>query len=177
MQPQLDVSLFEYGIHTEGSDIRAHVSVVNRTIYAFPTKNGVDAVFRTPREKRFAGQPGVAGPTAEGWLVPVEDVEDLRRLRFESWEGWTQFRDGLSTTRKGQLAVMCVLGAMKRGRFPFWLDATEDERHNVQILGTDVLVFCKKKVQVKCDFHAGEKPRGTGHLFFQRAERNPLKRI
>jgi hypothetical protein len=177
VQPSFEGSLFEYGIHTEGSDIRAHVSVVNRTIYVFPTRNGVDAVFRAPREERYACQRGVSGPTAVGWLVPVADVEDLRRVKFASWEGWTQFRRELSTSRKGRLAVMCVLGAMKRGRFPFWLDATEDERHNVQILGTDVLVFCKKKVQVKCDFDSGEKPLGTGNLFFQRAERNPLKRI
>jgi hypothetical protein len=64
---------------------------------------------------------------------------------------------------------------MKRGRFPFWLDATEDERQNVQILGTDILVFARKKVQVKCDYKAGDKPEGSGNLFLQRAERNPLR--
>jgi hypothetical protein len=174
-QPSLDV-LFEYGIQTEHSDIRAHVSAVNQTIYVFPTRNAIDAVFREPREERYACQRGVAGPTAIGWLVPVQAIEDVRRVKFSSWEGWTQLRDDLTTSRKGQLAVACVIGAMKRGRFPFWLDATEDERQHVQILGTDVLVFCKKKVQVKCDFHSGDKPLGTGNLYFQRAERNPLKR-
>ena len=169
-------TLFEYGIQTEASDIRAHVSVVNRMIYVFPTRHGVDAVFRVPREERDATQPGVNGPTARGWLVPVDDVKDIRRLKYASWEGWIEFRDDLSTSRKGQLAVQCVIAAMKRGRFPFWLDATEDERHNVQILGTDILVFCRKKVQVKCDYYAGDKPFGTGHLFFQRAECNPLRR-
>jgi hypothetical protein len=177
VQAPLDVALFEYGIQTEGSDIRAHVSVVNKTIYVFPTRNGIEAVFRERREERYAGQRGVSGPTAVGWLVPVQDITDLRRVKFASWEGWTQFRRELCTSRKGRLAVTCVIGAMKRGRFPFWLDATEDERQNVQILGTDVLVFCKKKVQVKCDFDSGDKPLGTGNLYFQRAERNPLKRI
>lgn len=175
IQVPLDVALFEYGIQTEGSDIRAHVSVVNQTIYVFPTRNGIDAVVRAPREERYAGQRGVEGPTAVGWLVPVEEIVDLRRVKFSSWEGWTQLRGNLSTSRKGQLAVTCVIGAMKRGRFPFWLDATEDERQHVQLLGTDLLVFCKKKVQVKCDFYSGDKPHGTGNLYFQRAERNPLK--
>jgi len=175
IQPRLDAELFEYGIHTENSDVRAHVSVVNRTIYVFPTRHGIEAVRAKPREKKPAGQCGVEGPTGLGWIVPVDEIADLRRVRFQSWEGWTQFRCGLSTSRKGALAVMCVIGAMKRGRFPFWLDATEDERQNVQILGTDILVFCRKKVQVKCDYHGGDKPAGTGNLFLQCAERNPLK--
>jgi hypothetical protein len=74
------------------------------------------------------------------------------------------------------MAVLCVIAAMKRGRFPFWLDAAEDKRENVQIQGTDIVVFCRKKVQVKCDYAAGDKPNGTGNLFLQRAERNPLRR-
>lgn len=176
-QPSLDPELFQYGIQTEGSDIRAHVCVENRAIYVFPTRNGVDAITRIRPPLRFAGQPGVVGPTAEGWLVRVEDIADLRRLRFTSWNGWTQFRRTLSTSDKGSLAVKCVVAAMKIGRFPFWLDATEDERQNVQIKGTDIVVFCRKKIQVKCDYSGGDRPKGSGNLFLQRAERNPLKRI
>ncbi len=174
-QLALAPELVEYGIHTEGSDIRAHVSAVNRTIYVFPTRNAVAAIARVSPPLRFAGQPGVDGPTGQGWPMPVEEIADLRRVRFQSWEGWTQLRPDLSTSRKGRLAVVCVIAAMKRGRFPFWLDAAEDERQNVQILGTDILVFCRKKVQVKCDYTAGDRPLGTGNLFLQRAERNPLK--
>ena len=57
----------------------------------------------------------------------------------------------------------------------FWLDAAEDERENVQIQGTDILVFSRKRVQVKCDYRCGDRPLGTGNVFLQRAERNPLK--
>jgi len=175
-QARLDPELFEYGIHTEASDIRAHVSVVNQVIYVFPTRAGIDAIERTHPPLRPAYQPDVVGPTAEGWVVDVNAIADLRRVRFQSWEGWTQFRPNLSTSRKGRLAVLAVIGAMKRGRFPFWLDTEEDERQHVQQLGTDILVFCRKRVQVKCDYHGGDKPAGTGNLFLQRAERNPLKR-
>lgn len=175
-QPRLDLELFEYGIQTEKSDIRAHVSVVNKAIYVFQTRAGIEAVTRTRPPLRSACQQGVVGITAEGWCVDVNSIADLRVLRFPSWEGWTQFRENLSTTGKGKLAVSCVIAAMKRGRFPFWVDASEDDRQNVQILGTDVLVFCRKKVQVKCDYRGGERPAGTGNLFLQRAERNPLKR-
>lgn len=176
-QPALDPVLFEYGIHTENSDVRAHVSVVNKTIYVFQTRHGVEAVRTGKWPVRPAYQDGVTGATAEGWLVPVEAIDDLRRVKFYSWEGWTQFRPTLPTSRKGTLAVLCCIAAMKRGRFPFWLDAAEDQRENIQQLGTDILVFCRKRIQVKCDFTGGDRPNGSGNLYLQRAERNPLKRI
>jgi hypothetical protein len=169
--------LFAYGILTEASDIRAHVSVVNRTIYVFQTRFGVAAIEAYAPPLREARQPGVTGVTARGWLVNIDWIADLRRVRFWSWSGWDAFADErLSTSQKGALAVQCVLRVMQLGRFPFWLDAMEDTRDYIQIAGTDVLVFCKKRVQVKCDARSGDRPRGTGHLFLQQAERNPLKR-
>jgi len=51
--------LREYGIHTEDSDIRAHVSVVNRTIYIFPTRNGIETILRDNPREATATQPGV----------------------------------------------------------------------------------------------------------------------
>lgn len=163
--------LFEYGIHLENSDIRAHVSVVDKTIYVFKTSCGIEAIERTNPRLADASQPGVEGRTAEGWLVRVVDVKDLRKLKFESWHGWSFFDAGLSTTEKGRLAVQCVVEAMKLGRFPFWLDGFEDSRENIQIKGTDIVIFCRKKVQVKCDYRVGE----TGNLYLQKAERNPLR--
>ena len=73
--------------------------------------------------------------------------------------------------------MQCVTQAMKLGRFPVWFDAIEDTRDYVQLAGTDMLVFVKKRVQVKCDYTAGDKPLGSGNLYLQKAERNPLKRI
>jgi len=175
-QPSLDADLFEYGIQTEASDIRAHVSVVARTIYVFPTENGRAIVASGCYPLRDASQPGVVGRTASGWLVPIADIPDLRRIKFPTWTGWCEFRDTLSTTAKGALAVRCVVEMMRTGRFPFWLNAAEDDRRNIQVSGTDIVVFCRKKVQVKCDYRAGEKPVGTGNLFLQKAERNPLRR-
>lgn len=169
--------LFEYGIQTENSDVRAHVSVVNRTIYAFPTATAVMAIKKHQPEEREATQPGAIGPTARGYVVPIELIPDLRKLPYHSWLMWSDFRPELNTSEKGKLAVQCVIDCMKIGRFPFWIDASEDERQNVQIGGTDIVVFCRKKIQVKCDWKCGEKPNGTGNLFLQSAERNPFKRI
>jgi len=167
--------LFEYGIQTERSDVRAHVSAVNRSVYVFPTANAIAAIEREQPVLRTATQPGVQGPTAEGWLVRPEWIADLRTLRFLSWSGWPEYNATMTTSEKGAWAVRCVIEAMRIGRFPFWVDATEDERADVQIEGTDILVFCRKRVQVKCDARSGPPP-GTGNLFIQRAERNPLKR-
>lgn len=169
-------ALFEYGILTEVSDIRAHVSVVNKTIYVFQTRQGVNAIDVHQPPLRSASQPGVVGPTAEGWLVRLDWITDLRRVRFQSWPGWAAFTAKLSTTEKGALAVQCVLQAIKLGRFPFWIDAIEDGREYIQVAGADIVAFCKKRVQVKCDARCGDLPLGTGNVFLQKAERNPLKR-
>ena len=168
--------LFEYGIHTEGSDIRAHVSVVNRIVYVFQTFRGIEAIEKYNPELRKAGQNGVQYPTAEGWLAKPEWIEDLRRLKFFSWAHWPELNENQSTSKKGVLAVRCVVDAIRSGRFPFWLDTSEDDRKNIQIKGTDIVVFCRKKIQVKCDYRSGDIPNGTGNLFLQKAERSPLKR-
>lgn len=171
---EAEAELHEYGIHTEESDVRAHVSVVDRTVYVFPTVNGVQAVNKFEPPLRPAFQQGVVGATASGWLVKTSWVEDLRRLQFASWERWPAVNDkkSMSTSEKGAMAVACVLECMRRGRFPFWIDATEDDRRSVQLKGTDILVFCNKRVQVKCDWDIGK----TGNLYLQKSERNPLKR-
>ena len=166
--------LFEYGIHLENSDIRAHVSVINKTIYVFQTKLGIEAIKKYDPPLAKASQPGFIGYTGEGWLVKPEWINDLRKIKFFSWESWSNFDSKLSTSQKGQLAVQCVVDAIKIGIFPFWFDTLEDTRENIQIKGTDIIIFCRKKIQVKCDYRCGEFP-GTGNLFLQKAERNPFK--
>ena len=167
--------LFEYGIYTENSDVRAHVSVVNHNIYVFQTKKGIKAIEKHEPRLRSAGQPGVKGVTGMGWPVSVDWIEDIRVRQYWTWPHWEEFSKDMNTSEKGALAVKCVLDCMKIGKFPFWVDATEDDRENIQIKGTDIVVFCRKKIQVKCDWKCGCKPKGTGNVFLQQAERNPLK--
>lgn len=168
----MNQELFTSGIHTENSDIRAHVSVVGKSIYVFQTIHGVNAMEACQVTKE-AGQPGVVGATSKGKVVPWNQIEGIRRLPFFSWSRWGEFHENMSTSQKGALAVACVIEVMRLGRFPFWLNATEDKRQNIQIKGTDIVVFCKKKIQVKCDWKCGEG--GTGNIFLQFAERNPLR--
>jgi len=168
------IDLIEYGIHTEKSDIRAHVSVVNRSVYVFQTMEALDVIRRYEPPLRTAFQPGIDFPTAEGWLASIDWFSDLRNLKFYSWPGWDRFADEMTTTEKGALAVECVTALMENARFPIWINAQESGETEIQIAGTDIVVFCNRKVQVKCDWRCGHKPLGTGNLFLQRAERNPL---
>ena len=163
--------LFEYGIHLENSDIRAHVSAFNKTVYVFRTIEGVKAIEANNPPLAYAGQDGVNGPTGLGWLVRHGWINDLRKIPV-NWARWDEFEAGWNTSKKGRFAVDCVLALMKYGRFPLWINACEDDRENIQLHGTDILVFARKKIQVKCDYPAGR----TGNLFLQKAERNPLKR-
>lgn len=171
----MSTTLVEYGIQTEVSDIRAHVSVVNRAMYVYKTECGRDAIRTWKPPLKPAWQPGVTdGPTAWGWIVKVEWIQGLIRVPWDAW--WNSpVNQDMSTTDKGQWAVGCVCGALKRGLFPLWVAASEADDPELQVSGTDIMVNCRHKIQVKCDYEAGEKPNGTGNLYLQKAERNPKK--
>ncbi len=168
--------LHEYGIHTEQSDIRAHVSVVNRTVYVFETAEAVAAIVALRPPIVTAKQPGCSEITAEGWLVPAVKIDGMRKLAFQTWSRWDEFSPAMTTSQKGDLAVACVVRLLEIGRFPLWIKTCESGDRRIQIAGTDILVTCDKRIQVKCDWRCGEKPKGTGNLFLQRAEQNPFKR-
>lgn len=177
METTLTPELFNHGIQTEDSDIRAHVAVLAKAVYVFPTRNGIKAIDAHRPVLRSAGQNGVVGKTADGYAVNVEWIEDLRVRRLAHWPVWDNWEKNLSTTEKGRRAVQVVCEMLKRGVFPLWLNAFDDPRQSVQIKGTDIVIFARKKIQVKCDYSAGNgHPQCTGRLFLQVAERNPLRR-
>ena len=165
--------LIKSGIQTENSDIRAHVSVVGKCVYVFQTKNGVKAA-RMSRSIKEGGQPGYRGRTFRGVTVPWRSVEGIKRITHNNWSEWGRFSPSLDTSQKGKLAVEFVQCVLKGGAFPFWITAEEDNRREIQISGTDLIVDSKIRIQVKCDYEAGEG--GTGNLFLQTAECNPFKK-
>lgn len=169
--------LFDYGIMTEASDIRAHVGVLARTIYVFQTEKARKLIEADPQkyEIRSAGQPGVKGTTAMGWLVPATDIPGIRGLRYDSY-AWGGFSERDSTSEKGRKAVEVVTALLRIGRFPLWMDAAESKDTTLQITGTDIIIFHKARIQVKCDWRCGGGEGCTGNLFLQKSERNPLRR-
>lgn len=176
-QRSLDPTLYEYGIQTEASDIRAHVAPHCRIILAFRTDLAIDLIEHRAYRTAFASQPNVVGPTAEGWIVPVADIPDIRILRWRGHPWWNIFDENASTTHKGESAVWVVKKLLEMGRFPLWGSSKAQNHFQVQIEGTDILLAGAWRIQVKCDYRAGPKSEGgTGNLFLQRSERNPLKR-
>jgi len=178
------VNLVDYGIQNEESDVRAHVCPVARRVYVYPTTTGRAAV-DSGRYKKVPGwQPGVNEPTAEGYLVPPFEIERCISLGVNDgvWErlGMAQAQD---TSTKGRKALWLVKHMILAGLFPLPMIGTEVQEKDIQIRGADLIVAPRAGaerpfvVQVKCDYPGGEKALGgTGNLFLQVAESNPLGR-
>lgn len=175
MLTETSAELFEHGIQNENSDVRAHVCPMAKTVYVFRTKFALP-IMEKFREGR-ASQPGVNGQiTGVGRCVPVDAIPDVRKLAYRSRPWWDEFVPNLSTSVKGKLAIAVVIELLRLGRFPLWIyDGQESDSTKLQILGTDLLVYHKSRIQVKCDLAGGVGIGCTGNLFLQTAERNPLR--
>lgn len=181
------MSLVDYGIHNENSHIRTHVCPVVRKVYVYPTKSGVQAIETQRYHRVLAYQEGVKSPTAEGYLVPPFDIERCVGMSFRDnvWEA-IAFRADESTSEKGKKAVRLVIAMIGNGLFPLLaaLVAEEITDKELQVRGQDIIVpasaiHAKEDIiiQVKCDYIGGESDLGgSGNLFLQTAESNPLKR-
>jgi hypothetical protein len=172
-------TLYDYGIQNEQTDIRAHVAVLAQKLYVFRTAAALRVMRKYP--KRFAGQRDVDdGPTARGHIVPVGAIPGLRSLSIHE-SRLKDFREDMTTTEKGELAVLVVAAFLEAGRFPLWVGGVDEVTEaEMQIQGVDILVRGTWKIQTKCDYRAGGVRgvnRCTGNLFLQIAERNPLKRV
>jgi len=169
-------SLRKHGIQTEDSDIRCHVAPGTRNIFVFRTAIANAVIASGLYPVRTAGQPGVIGVTGLGAIPPWDAIPGIRRLRWYSVEWWTWFARDQSTSEKGAHAVQVVQHLLGAGRVPLWCgDVDESKDATTQIAGTDIVVAGPWRIQVKCDYDAG--PGGTGNLFLQTAECNPLGRI
>lgn len=182
MSQMNNLPLFDYGIHNEASNIRAHVAPYAKSVFIFPTICAKRYISQNERKLRKVSgyQPGVASRTSEGFLVRPCDVENLRIIRLSDTRVST-FCDSMTTTEKGDFAVDVVQCLLKAGRFPLWFEGDFATDIATQITGTDVIACGKWKIEVKCDARASEvarKPddRCSGFLFMQVAECNPLRR-
>ncbi len=171
-------SLFEYGIQHEKGVIRAHVGVLACKVYAFRAERAAAILDNYPALPAY--QNGVKGATASGRAVPCRDIPGLRVIKFKS-EWATIFKETDETSDKGKCAVAIVTRLLRDARFP--LPCSNNDMFNVngvrmQIEGDDIVVDGHWRIQVKCDYRAGDgHPRCTGNLYLQTHERNPLHRI
>lgn len=169
-----NTELVNYGIREEESDIRAHVSVQGKVVYVFPTQEAL-TIIETRQYKSVAVYTnGIQ--TARGFLVPPDDIKHCQEVcpPFHVWQA-IRFCDHDTTSAKGEKAVNVIRWLLRAGRFPLWLESQIIKDYEMQVKGTDILVRLDTKIQVKCDWKAGDRPGCTGNLFIQTAECNPFK--
>lgn len=168
--------LFHYGIHNEGTDIRAHVAIYAKKLYCFPTRPALKVMTKFPKKPAF--QDGVEGPTAEGHVVPVSAIPHIRYVTLAD-DRVKGFRESWNPSQKGAFAVDIVRAVLKAGRFPIWFDGELVDELDMQVNGVDISIRGRWRIQVKCDKKAGngDDPRCSGNLYLQIAERNPLHYI
>ena len=169
------MNLHEYGIAEEKSDIRAHVCLPGHMVTVYKTRDMV-ALLATRRYPIANGyQANIDFPTSKGFLVPLDDIQPqhlLRSSRFP-WGRWRHSEMGCK--EKGDMAVLCVRAAIQANLFPLWLCGVVCADREIDIQGTDIVVSANRRIQVKYDCGAHPKKNGgTGNLFIQTHECNPL---
>lgn len=168
--------MHKYGIYEERSDIRAHVSLPGKRITVFKTSDMV-ALLGCRKYRQIMGyQPGIEYPTAKGFIVPLEDISPQYVLESRKFP-WHEYDESkLDCEAKGQMAVACVISAIKANRFPLWVSGRINGNKELDIEGTDVIVTASRHIQVKYDGLAYPVSQGgSGNLFIQTHECNPLK--
>lgn len=178
-QPKGNKQLVEYGILQEASDFRIHVAYKIQHIYVFPTKDAVKAIFLNDFKKVPASVDGDI-ITAKGFLAPPDMIQNMQKILIplDLYKSYPIQQYGQTTTTKGLLAINIVVGMLKKSliNLPVKIDITDDL--SIQIKGADIIVSSSLRLQVKCDYKAGDQLRGgTGNLFLQTEECNPYKLI
>jgi len=170
-----NTQLVDYGIQNDKSDVRIHVGALSLQIYVFKTAHGRKSI--QPHHKEVpVYTKGIK--TALGKLVPISDVIDCQAIEIPldiyTLSALGQYPENGHQGEKGKAAVYIAVEMLKRGLIPITLRITEVNEKTMQIEGEDVNVKANVKIQVKCDYRAGNgHQRCAGNLFLQVAECNP----
>jgi len=172
-----------YGIYEEKSDLRAHVGVLARTVYVYPTQPAITFLLGSNGTYRQAPVYTGEVQTARGYLVPPSHIPSLRTVSIpDHIMQQAAFAESDSTSDKGAKAVRIIKWLLATGRFPLRLDGREISDLDMQIQGLDIIVHTNLRIQVKCDWRASLErskpvPACTGNLFIQTHECNPYRQV
>jgi len=192
MKPQLDLfvtpeeqlrkpvgntRLVEYGIQNDKSDFHAHVGCIVRNVFVFKTAEAHALILSDRYPLKSVSLDG-AIVTAQGYAVP------LSHLRAQTvvipptiWDKWAIHKND-STDIKGLRAVSIVRWLLTNGRIALPLKSQIVDDISLQIDGQDIVISNSLRMQVKCDFLAGERNGGgSGNVFLQTKECNPYRFI
>lgn len=178
-----NISLVDYGIQTEQSDIRAHVGVLSGKVYVYSTVKGLETLqagvekglYRALPVHTAVGHRGLV-QTATGYAVPVAHIRHMAIDAADIIKA-QGFSESDNTTAKGDKAVAVVEHLLRRGLFPLPVQPAIVSDINLQREGLDLVVRGSWRIQVKCDWRAGTGAPGcTGNLFLQTQECNPFGR-
>ena len=172
-----NTSLVDYGIQDEQSDVRIHVGVYSQEVYVYKTQDGRDSIDPIKHRKVPVWTGNIQ--TATGYVVPLDDIKDCQVLPVPDdifdRSGIAQYPEKGYQGEKGKAATYIASEMLKTGLIPLSLRITEVDDKKMQILGEDIRVKANIKIQVKCDYRAGNgHPRCTGNLFLQTQECNPF---
>lgn len=166
--------LATYGIQNEQSDIRAHVGVLAGTVYVYRTKDGLRSIELFGGDAKLAYQPGVTYATAKGYPVPWQSIPRIIAIPCKKLIEKMEFQIAESTSDKGRKASLVVEQLIRFGHFPLPVEPIEIQSTHIQRKGIDLIVAGEWRIQVKCDYRAGDGEGCTGNLYLQTAELNPF---
>lgn len=165
-----------YGIQNEQSDIRAHVGVLAGCVYVYRTADGIQAISGHNGKPKQAFQPGVDYATALGYPIPWKNIPRILAIPCRKLIEHYNILPTDTTSEKGVKASRVVESLIRSGYFPLPVKPEEVKSAVIQRQGIDLIVQGQWRIQVKCDYRAGEGHREcTGNLYLQIAELNPLK--
>jgi hypothetical protein len=172
-----NTQLINYGIEqwAEKCDLMFHVSVVTKRVFSYEPIKALDAI----RSGNFPAKTARTGNiiTAMGYTVPTSAIKGCRGtvipVRIFHNARFSEFD---STTVKGRKAEYVVREMIRGGQLSLNLDVISVSDFDLQVDGLDLIPKQATNPQVKCDWRAGPRELGgTGNLFIQTKECNPLK--
>ena len=170
--------LVSYGIQTEESDLRIHVCVTAARMYIFRTASARKAI----QTNTFSVRPAFTGSqqTANGYLVPPSAIDGCVSVAIPKIIlTWVAFNETDSTSVKGKKAAQLVTFMARYLGLPMPVDVQDVTDLASQIAGVDMIAtLAPQRIQIKCDWKGGSKQHGgTGNLFLQFEEANPLRQV
>jgi len=171
-------TLIQHGIYEDESDWRIHICALIKIAYVFPTQAGKEAIKNTSSIEKIAWQKGISYPTGRGYCIPPNQISDCLQYHIPThvWNQY-QFEYYDSCGIKGRKAALIAKTMIEQGFIKIPMTHIDIENKDLQIKGYDLIVSPKygKSIQVKCDYNGGDKKLGgTGNLFLQTHELNPL---